>query len=451
MTLRPRSLQAQLAWRLLLLFAAATMVGVALLAHQARQGGIAWTHRALLAQARDIAASVAANGTPPRDGANAPAMAAEAFALHSPAGLTATSSSEFSELAVAAITVGEEPRYVRLKKPGSPFDDYCVVRVRLATAAGPLAVTVGRPSNAGPGADALVDDFVADIAWTVPTLMALTLGTALFAVRRSLRPVQLALQQAGAIGPQATGVRLPEAGLPTEIAPLVQAVNQALGRLEQGFAVQRDFTAHAAHELRTPLAILTTGLEALHDEHGDVAALRADVARMNRLVEQLLAVARLDAAALDVQSPVDLHEVATDVVSNLAPWALARGRALSLEGDETRGARVPGNQDAIGSALRNLVDNALAHAPAGTEVRVQVGPGARVSVLDDGAGVPQAERAHVFERFWRSKTAPAGGAGLGLAIVRKIMEAHGGRVFVEDRASGGAVFTMEFPATPDRA
>lgn len=164
---------------------------------------------------------------------------------------------------------------------------------------------------------------------------------------------------------------------------------------------------------------------------------------MNRLVEQLLHVARLDSVVLDVTADVNLGQCAREVVENMAPLAIEQQRSLALAGAE-RAAVVKGNAHAVRDALRNLISNALHHTPRGTEVLVVVGPGRTISVCDRGPGIAAEDTEHIFDRFWRGRRASGTGAGLGLAIVREIMKLHGGQVEVTDNPDGGACLTLRF-------
>lgn len=269
-----------------------------------------------------------------------------------------------------------------------------------------------------------------------------------FAAGRALRPLRQMTDAARNISAGNLHARLALAGPDDEFKQLGDTFDELLARLEMSFAAQRRFVANAAHELRTPLAIVTAGLEQL-DGNGEIEKLRDDVARMNRIVEQLLRVARLDAVSLDVSGIVDLCAVANDLVIYLAPLALARGRSLAVQGTE-RAVYVRGNRHAIEDALRNVIENAIAHTPPRTEVLVTVAPAGAVRVSDQGAGIRSDERLHIFQRFWRGKDTNRTGAGLGLAIVDEIIKAHDGRVLIGDGPAGGAVFTLVFRPVGDR-
>jgi signal transduction histidine kinase len=164
---------------------------------------------------------------------------------------------------------------------------------------------------------------------------------------------------------------------------------------------------------------------------------------MNRLVEQLLCVARLDSVALDVSSRVDLRQLAEEVVGSMAHLALSACPTIALTGVDHQ-VIVTGNAAAIADALRNLIENALVHTAAGTEVIVEVDRKGSPSVLDSGPGISAEDRPHIFERFWRGKGVRTAGAGLGLAIVMEIVRAHGASIVVSDRVPRGARFDLRF-------
>ena len=294
--------------------------------------------------------------------------------------------------------------------------------------------------------DVLIDDIVADffprVGWVTVPILLLLLVIDILIFRRALRPVRQASDIAETIGPARTDVRLPTDGMPREILPLVNAVNQALARLEQGFRTQREFTGDAAHELRTPLAILSARIDTLPDT-AVREALRRDIAGMSRMVSQLLEIAELEDFVVDPGEIADLRSVAADVAAFIAPLAVAQGKTIALGGAEGP-AWIAGNPETVFRAIRNLAENALSHTPAGTAVEIEVNADGVVRVLDAGPGIPVGEREHIFRRFWRRDRRRPGSAGLGLSIVKRILEAHAGTITVENRASGGAVFSLRF-------
>lgn len=294
--------------------------------------------------------------------------------------------------------------------------------------------------------DVIVDDivtgFLIRVAWFTVPIMVLLLVIDIAIVRRALKPVAEASRMAEAIDPARIDVRLPTAAVPREILPLVEAVNQALDRLETGFRLQRDFTADAAHELRTPLAVLRARVDSF-DDPGQLADLRADVELMTRIVNQLLDVAELESIDRDSNEIVDLRAVCAHVVRSMATVALASSKSVALT-TAISPVLIRGNSLMLTQALSNLVDNAVRHTPQGTIVEVTLDDQAAVSVADAGAGIPPDEQNLVFRRFWRRDRNRRGGSGLGLSIVARIVELHNGTVEVKNNPSGGAVFTMRF-------
>jgi two-component system, OmpR family, sensor histidine kinase TctE len=457
---RLRSLQLRLALRLAALFVVGSVAIVGFVVWRAYDTADTLADRELSLRAADLANSVARepDGTarltlpPALREAYGAAPDADIFAIRGQDGrLIAAMPDAFGSLVERWPATTEHAGYFHLPGIAGRTQDYYGLGVSHDSAAGPISIWVARAAGATALVHSMLEEFVFDIAWVIPLFMLLALAIAILAIRGTLRPIREVSEIAASIGPSSTSVRLPQAGLPSEILPLVSAVNRALGRLEQGFAVQRQFTANAAHELRTPLAIITGALENL-EPNPEVGKLKIDVARMNRLVEQLLSVARLDAVALDVSGTVDLNEAARETVANLAPWALAQERSIAFVGAD-RPVFVRGNAYGIDDAVRNLIENAVVHAPPRSEVTVSTRADGSIDVSDHGPGVSREDRERIFERFWRGKAAASHGAGLGLAIVAEIMKAHGGSARVDGGPEGGAVFTLVFrpalaPAPP---
>src|SRR5579871_1135539 len=353
-TVRLRSLQAKLALRLAGLYLAATIIAVAALIYQAYETADTLNDRELSLRAVDLAHYVTVDST----GAARLTLPSELAARYQASGNTdifavrrtsdavvAASPPSFGEVASKWPLGTDDPSYFHLKDFGGEGREYYGLTLVQSSAAGPLSISVARAADADILVHSLLREFVLDLGWIIPLLVTATLVVGAVAIRSAFKPIAEVSQMAASIGPGATSIRLPETNLPSEIVPLVIAVNRALDRLDQGFQVQRQFTANAAHELRTPLAIVTAALDIV-EGNGDITKIKADVARMNRLVDQLLRVARLDALALDVADRVDLNEVAADVVGSMAPWALGRKKTIAFNGEDNP-VIIKGNRFAI--------------------------------------------------------------------------------------------------------
>jgi signal transduction histidine kinase len=289
---------------------------------------------------------------------------------------------------------------------------------------------------------AVFNEFVADGGWLIIVFLLVQLGISVFTVRRGLKPLEELSALAGTISPGNSDLRLPQAGVPREISPLVAAVNSALDRLDEGMQQQREFTANAAHQLRTPLTVLAAHIDMMSDA-AVAAKLRYDVDLMSRIVTQLLLVARLENLNIDVDEPVDLSSLVREAAEDLGPLAIATQKTLEVD-EPAAPVFARGNTHAVAAAVSNLIENALNHSPPGGAVKIRVTAAPSIEVLDSGPGVPQHMREKIFERFWRGETSREG-AGLGLAIVRRIMRALRGEVSVADAPGGGAKFSLEFP------
>ena len=291
---------------------------------------------------------------------------------------------------------------------------------------------------------AAIDEFITDGGWLEILFLFVLLGVSVWIVKRSIAPLTRISQLAETIGPSNANIRLPVDNVPLEILPLVRSMNSALDHLEEGLQHQREFNANAAHQLRTPLAVLLANMDTLKDP--DVAnRLRADVEHMSRIVSQLLLVARLETLSLNLDEVIDLNTAAADIAASFAPLALASGKTVELLRSDCP-VRVRTNTFALRAALGNLIENAINHTPVGTSVRIRVTDRSAIEVMDQGSGVPAEQRALVFQRFWRGDQSK-NGAGLGLSIVDRIMKALNGFVTIGDAADGGALFTLVFPVT----
>jgi signal transduction histidine kinase len=303
-----------------------------------------------------------------------------------------------------------------------------------------LTATQGKMS----GGKAALSTSLAFLGIALPGLLLMAAATFIatpMVVQRAFAGFDMTTAQARQIDIHQRGARLSAEHIPLEAVPLVAAINDALARLDQGYQRHQRFVADAAHELRTPIAILNTRLESL-PAGPDKARLLEDTARLSTLAEQLLDIQRLDQRS-DPFSRVDLVAIAQGVAADLAPLAIAGGYELALDAAAER-VEVTGDHSALERALTNLVQNAIQHGGRRGTINILVGLPATIDVSDEGDGIPPEQRTLIFEPFYRL-TPLDRGAGLGLNMVREIARMHGGHVWVLDAPNGGACFRMTLP------
>lgn len=298
----------------------------------------------------------------------------------------------------------------------------------------------------------LAEHLLTPLAIALP-LLALALA---LLIRRSLRPLS---QLADDIGHRDAGRLDPiaAAGAPSELKPVLDRLNQLFARVDASLTQERRFTADAAHELRTPLAAMRTHAQVAMGAVGAASPAERDSAlasvieatdRATHLIEQLLTLARLDATAINSAfTDCDLHDLAATAIAAAAPTAMAKGVELVLT--DGPAVSVRGDAALLGVLLRNLIDNAVRYSPSnpgvtggnplcGTGVTATVRSDGRplIEIVDQGPGIPPAERARVLGRFYRIAGSGASGSGLGLSIAARIAELHGARIEFDDGPGG---------------
>lgn len=310
------------------------------------------------------------------------------------------------------------------------------------SAAGRVHVLVGgSPTQAVWGAVlAVTARAVVPIVLTLAFVAILAIA---WIIRREFRGVDRAAALAATIDAGKRGTRLPEDNLPAELVPLVKAVNTALGRLDEGYARQRRFLADAAHELKTPIAILQTRIETSPPGEERDRRLLLDIARLGNLAEQLLDTQRLDHSRGSF-AELDLVGLARGVAADLAPLAIAAGYEFGFDAERAHFA-VQGDRPALERVIVNLVQNAIAHGGGHGAIAVRIDPDGVLEVADEGAGIAAEERDRIFEPFHRTRPSDRG-AGLGLTIVSDIVGRHAGRIAVDGAEPSGTVFRVILPA-----
>ena len=275
----------------------------------------------------------------------------------------------------------------------------------------------------------------------------------------ALKPIRSFSGKVNQISEESLDERIEQRRLPAELKPLAQSFNSMLARLEASFSKQKQFLSDASHELRTPTTIIksfcdvTLGKDRSADHYRDAIHKISDtVNRMCSIINRILVISRLDTKAIQFKPVrVDLTDVLADVIRLIEPSAQNKGVKMSLSGGSVT---IRGDREGLTEAFTNIVENAVKYNRPEGRVDITVSSGhdtAVITVKDTGIGIPDDERDRIFDRFYRadSSRSVTVGSGLGLSIVRSIVEEHGGRVEVESDPGQGSVFTVRLPLEHD--
>jgi signal transduction histidine kinase len=403
-----------------------------------------YQNRLLLSQAREIAGSTRFGhgavrvSLPPRVAdAYTSAYDGRAYAVEDAAG----------RIVAASRAAGDEPTLNAPREAGPLIfhtPPFVAISLPVRTRTGAYWIVVSQ-NEARPGV--ILDDVVDAFIWRsvvaiVAVLILLPLINSLF-IRRLVIAIRRTSAHAAKIGPESLHRRLGADDLPAEVVPLVHATNVLLERVERALQQQREFAGNVAHELRTPLATLQAQLDAV-DDKAVRNPLKESVAGLSRVISQLADLAALESLGEEKRVDFDLAAAARDAVAELAPRIYAAGDTVELRLPESP-VMVRGEPMLVGLALGNLLSNAIRHTPPGTRINVAVAADGSVAVADNGPGVCGEARERMMHRFWRADRRRSDTAGLGLSIVQRILQVHGGRLELSSQPGSGAAFTMHLP------
>jgi signal transduction histidine kinase len=365
--------------------------------------------------------------------------------------LAASNGAPRTPLAVTSLRDGQAHSVGRVQDPREGFDYWVFARATTVPGGGTVTILVGADREP---VESVVTRVGALLGFGSPIIIALVVVGTYRLVGSALGPVEAIRAQVASISSTDLAQRVPVPRTRDEIAHLAMTMNAMLARLERGRAAQHRLIGDASHELRSPLATLTTALE-LASGRPDMIdtelideSLLPETRRMRVLIEDLLLLARSDEDAMDLRrEDVDVDDLLQAEASRVC--AIGSVRVVT----NIQACRVVGDRAALARVIRNLVDNAVRHSAGTITLGCHHESGrAVVAIADDGPGIPVDDRARIFERFVRldpTRTRLSGGSGLGLSIVDQIVHAHRGTVVVDDADGGGAVFTLTLPGPPD--